>query len=414
MSVIAASAPANAHSRAAVSTPEVVFEAGSAPHQKPLAFKDGQGTTHQTSFPGVLRPSSSSGKREEVRADDFIAAASKFSKSGQLDEVLAGAGGALHFRGTPLRSADDFSRFMHALSEGGQWTPHVDKGLMVLRKPHAKNVATANEGPPDQPIGSHNEYGLSSHHPSYIAFFCLSEPDAGGETPIASSLALHDRLEERKPELIRALEEKGVAFSIHHPRDTIEGNLQGNGLFNANAFGPQSGDVSGLSEEEKRQIVEANVQALADEGKGKGLWKQKGYDAKWLPDGSLLSVQRVPGVRLHPRYGSKTFFNNIHNRLLYSRLHKATEPPHVSQTQTTALGTPFYQKPPQLVDEEEDRLFPRDWIETIEEITAELQVDVKWNKGDVLLLDNLAVQHARRPWKGDRRLLASLWDRTAR
>ena len=49
---------------------------------------------------------------------------------------------------------------------------------------------------------------------------------------------------------------------------------------------------------------------------------------------------------------------------------------------------------------------------------------VEWKVGDVLLLDvlarlclllinspqNRAVQHAREPWKGNRKLLASLWD----
>ncbi|MCO5602701.1 hypothetical protein L7F22_056837 [Adiantum nelumboides] len=316
----------------------------------------------------VLRPSSSSGKREEVRADDFIAAASKFSKSGQLDEVLAGAGGALHFRGTPLRSADDFSRFMHALSEGGQWTPqHVDKGLMVLRKAPCQKRGDGKRGPA--------------------------------------------RPAHRVAQRVRPVEPPPVVHCLFLP---LGARRRWRERPSPRAWHSTTGSRSGRRScsrprREGRRLFDPPPPATPS----KATCRATGYDAKWLPDGSLLSVQRVPGVRLHPRYGSKTFFNNIHNRLLYSRLHKATEPPHVSQTQTTALGTPFYQKPPQLVDEEEDRLFPRDWIETIEEITAELQVDVKWNKGDVLLLDNLAVQHARRPWKGDRRLLASLWDRTA-
>lgn len=130
------------------------------------------------------------------------------------------------FRDTPLRTADDFSRFAHVLAKGGNWTYHVDKGLMVVRFVHAPNVATANEGPPHLAIGSHNEYGLSSHFPSYAFFFCVSQPTNGGETPIASSLELYDRLQERAPEFAKVLRDKGVRFTIHHPRDTIQGSLQ--------------------------------------------------------------------------------------------------------------------------------------------------------------------------------------------
>jgi hypothetical protein len=35
---------------------------------------------------------------------------------------------------------------------------------------------------------------------------------------------------------------------------------------------------------------------------------------------------------------------------------------------------------------------------------------VYWEQGDVVLLDNLAVMHSRKPWVGDRRVLAALWD----
>ncbi|KAJ6797365.1 clavaminate synthase-like protein [Iris pallida] len=43
-----------------------------------------------------------------------------------------------------------------------------------------------------------------------------------------------------------------------------------------------------------------------------------------------------------------------------------------------------------------------------EEILEENCVDVKWQKGDILLLDNHAVQHARRPGKSPRRVLVAV------
>lgn len=39
-----------------------------------------------------------------------------------------------------------------------------------------------------------------------------------------------------------------------------------------------------------------------------------------------------------------------------------------------------------------------------------MQVDVFWQKGDIILLDNYAVMHSRHTWTGKRTVLAALWD----
>ena len=43
-----------------------------------------------------------------------------------------------------------------------------------------------------------------------------------------------------------------------------------------------------------------------------------------------------------------------------------------------------------------------------------MQVDVEWQRGDVVLLDNYAVMHSRKAWKGERVVLAALWDEKGR
>jgi hypothetical protein len=43
-------------------------------------------------------------------------------------------------------------------------------------------------------------------------------------------------------------------------------------------------------------------------------------------------------------------------------------------------------------------------------IAEGMQVDLAWEKGDMVLLDNYAVMHSRRPWVGKRVVLAALWD----
>lgn len=47
-------------------------------------------------------------------------------------------------------------------------------------------------------------------------------------------------------------------------------------------------------------------------------------------------------------------------------------------------------------------------------IAEEMQVGIHWQKGDVVLIDNYAVMHSRRPWVGKRTVVAALWDEARR
>ena len=51
--------------------------------------------------------------------------------------------------------------------------------------------------------------------------------------------------------------------------------------------------------------------------------------------------------------------------------------------------------------------FPLEALSTCRDILEENSVDVKWQKCDVLLLDNFAVQNARRPGEAPRVILMS-------
>ena len=52
-------------------------------------------------------------------------------------------------------------------------------------------------------------------------------------------------------------------------------------------------------------------------------------------------------------------------------------------------------------------VIPKDVIESCQQIAEEEAVDVKWEVGDVVVLDNRVVMHARRPSKPPRRILAA-------
>ena len=56
---------------------------------------------------------------------------------------------------------------------------------------------------------------------------------------------------------------------------------------------------------------------------------------------------------------------------------------------------------------------PEEYMALLAKITDEIWVLHRWQKGDVLVYDNIIAQHGRQPWEGqqsDRVVLASLFD----
>ncbi|KAG6361042.1 hypothetical protein INS49_009261 [Diaporthe citri] len=148
---------------------------------------------------------------------DLVAEVEELSSSGELERLL-NKHGTIYFQGLGLKNAEEFSRSAHAFG----WAPHEDIGNPVRRVVHAKNVASANEGPNTQPVYPYNEFGLSPHYPAYVFFYCVSPPATGGETPINNSIILYRRLKERHPEFIEEVEKKGVKYQLFYdnaPRD---------------------------------------------------------------------------------------------------------------------------------------------------------------------------------------------------
>ena len=101
-------------------------------------------------FPLVLVPSNSS-----VTLSDLLEGTKKglapqpgdTLESNQIRKLLDKNGGAICLKSLPLRSVEDFSQFLDALSGSGNmgWYPYDAVAMNVLRKVQAKNVLTVNE-----------------------------------------------------------------------------------------------------------------------------------------------------------------------------------------------------------------------------------------------------------------------------
>ncbi|KAK5065016.1 hypothetical protein LTR84_000851 [Exophiala bonariae] len=323
---------------------------------------------------------------KDLTLDRKISAASRLAANGTIRDLLTNHG-AVHFKGLGLKSAEEFSRFAQSFG----WRPHEDIGNPVRRTVLAYNVATANEGPNTQPVYPHNEFGLSPHYPAYVFFYCLSAPETGGETPVNNSITLYDKLKQQVPDFIKVVEEKGVRYQLFYrnrPRSDI--SSPGTSLLQSYGINVLDSDDT----ETARSKIEDEIRRLPT---ATWQWENQSPDNKL---GDLRVFQRLPAVRRHEQTGKQAFFNNVISRYLNAKTAGTLDPPYLNKDGD-------YQPPALYAD---DTPIPHEYLEAAVQIVNDTRSLVLWNTGDVLLIDNHAVQHGREPWTGDRKLLASLWD----
>lgn len=352
-------------------TPALVFESFDLPasNQRLLGSPHPTGTVS----PLALRPSthdvSSLGLDKVVETVESLQA-----KDGILTKKLA-THGCLLFRGLPIHNAEDFSKFAHAFG----YKPHEIIGIVVDRPLLAPNVAPANESPKEVLIYSHNESPQVPHAPEYIFFYAHRVPSqGGGETPVSSSLELFHRAQEEIPEFTAELGEKGILSKVTYK---VDKQYEGGSTLRQ-AFGKEIRD--GDDEATRRAKIEAQI---ARYGRGQHTtWE-------WTDDGIVLT-HRLPAIRTQPETNLPTLFTGLAAYYKYSLRNAGRK--NVTQ-QLYGDGTPI----------------PAKYLAHLARITDDIRVLHKWERGDVLVFDNIIAQHGREPWRGeqsDRVVYASLFD----
>ncbi|KAK2063064.1 Clavaminate synthase-like protein [Colletotrichum caudatum] len=291
-------------------------------------------------------PLSLAASQHDTHIAHLVAEIEKLSSNGKL-RALLDEHGAIYFQNLGLRNADEFSRFAHAFG----WTAHEDIGNPVRRTIHAKNVATANEGPNTQPVYPHNEFGLSPHYPAY---YCT------------------------KP---LTLISQGVRYQLFYPNGPRD-QTSSAGTTVLQAYGRTVLDSDDV--DTARTKIEDEVKRLPT---ARWVWENQS-DSN--PLGDLRVWQRLPAVRDHPRTREAAFFNNVVSRFLNAIDAGTLQPPHINNEGQ-------YQPPAFYGD---GSTIPRQFLDSAVEIIKETRALVSWKEGNVLLLDNHAVQHGREPWTG--------------
>lgn len=317
----------------------------SIPEQKQVAGRD---------FPLVVTPPDDQVASDRVHFEQWMS-----EYKGELHQRLI-EHGAILFRGFPVPSAEAFEMFLDMTDY--QNMPYVG-GAAPRTQVTQSRIVTANESPPSEKIPFHHEMAQTPHPPGYIFFYCDVAPASGGATSILHSGEICRRFFDIAPEFAASVEEQGVRYIRFMPAET------------------DTGSAIGRSWKETFQVdtrAECEVK-LAEHGMS---WE-------WQDDDILRTESRtLPAIQYDPETDQKTFFNSI--IAVYTGWDDARNV--AREAVIRGDGTPM----------------DADVMGKTVEAMDQLCVNFRWQEGDVLFVNNHTVLHAREPFSGDRRILASI------
>lgn len=225
-------------------------------------------------------------------------------------------------------------------------------------------IYTATEYSPGVTIPLHNENAYQRDWPMRLMLFCVQPADRGGETPLASTVAVTDKI---SPRIRDDFASRQVMY-IRHYREDID--LPWTTVFQTN------------SKSEVEQYC-----------------RDHEIICEWVRPDVLRTKQVCPSFARHPRTGRTVWFNQAHlfhvsnldakNRRIIAEMFKEEEPP---RNATYGDGTAISEA---------------DLDEVRQAFRGEKQ-EFRWRAGDFLILDNMLVSHGRNPYKGKRRVLAAM------
>ncbi|MFJ1675400.1 TauD/TfdA family dioxygenase [Streptomyces sp. NPDC088251] len=229
-----------------------------------------------------------------------------------------------------------------------------------------ENVYTSTEHPPEYQISLHNEMSYAHQWPGRLLFYCDRAPSSGGATPVVDAQLWLESIDPAVREAFAG----GVRYTQ---------NLHG-----GHGLGKSWQDTF---ETEERAEVEAFLAGT-------------GADWKWKSDGILWISQVRPATLRHPVTGTEVWFNQA------DQFHVAG----LGEDAALLMELVSEDEMPQAASYADGTSIPAEHITHVQEAGLRHAVDVDWNAGDLLLIDNVLVGHGRRPYTGNRRVLVAMSD----
>ncbi|MEP0265319.1 TauD/TfdA family dioxygenase [Dokdonia sp.] len=264
--------------------------------------------------------------------------------------------GAMLFRGFEVEGSEGFNNLLPFIFE-----EEIEyKQRTSPRHTVVGNVYTSTDYPNNQKIHMHTESSYSALWANRICFYANVVSNIGGQTPIADVRKVMDSLD---ASIIKKFEEKGVMYIR---------NIQ-TGV--------------GMTWKEIYQVEsKIELEEMLDKTKVK---------YSWIGDDSLRISWVRPALQKHPATNETVWFNHAYfysKHLLDDFILEV-----ISEDDLPFLS--FYGDGSEI---------EKDVIEAIKEAYEQNLILFKWEKNDVLLLDNMLFAHGRMPYEGERQILVAM------
>ena len=294
--------------------------------------------------------------------------------------------GALLLRGFAVDDAPSFERVARAVSADLK----NDYLGTSPRNGLTDYVFSASELPPYYPIPQHCEMSFTRSPPRRLFFCCLvPSTGTGGETPIVDFRKVARDLD---PEVLARFVQRGVM------------NIR-------NYAGPEGGSRfdpwklkrwDEMFRTTEREAVEARC-------------RENGFDFTWKDGGQLRLTNVQPALKPHPVTGEAVWFNHAQVFHLsaapaeYRRIaRRLGHLPYDLLGAFASAAVGFKSRAVDALDQAMHCTFgdgspiPDSDMDRVRDAIWKNMVFFKWQRGDVLVIDNDSVAHGRMPYRGPR------------
>jgi alpha-ketoglutarate-dependent taurine dioxygenase len=272
--------------------------------------------------------------------------------------------GAILFRGFDISKPAVFQSLMSQLKE--ELADYVDGNSPRVKM--GGGVYTSTEYPSEYFICLHNELSYSPNWPARLFVCCIVEPETGGQTPLIGSRSLLQALPSELVEEFRCKQVKYIR------------NIHGG---------------KGAGKSWQKTFETGNRSDLEAWALGAGV------DVEWFADGSIRLSNVRPATAFHPATGEESWFNQA------DQFHPSTLPPEIFESMLS-IYEGREEELPQNATFGDGSPIPLRYLETIRATTRENLTTFDWQRGDLLMIDNMLVAHGRMPFTGQRQILVSM------
>ncbi len=268
--------------------------------------------------------------------------------------------GGILFRNFDIREIALFEQFIQTIS--GTLLDYSYRS--TPRHQISGKIYTSTEYPAAQSIPLHNEMSYSLSWPMKIGFCCIKTAERGGETPIADSRKVFQRINSK-------IKEKFIEKKVMYVRNY----------------------------DDKLDLSWENVFQTNNKLDVEDYCHKVGINFEWKDSNHLRTRQVCQAVAAHPNTGEMVWFNQAH------LFHVSSLEPEIRQT---LLSTFKEDELPRTAYYGDGSAIETWVLDEIREIYHQEAVIFPWQEGDVLMLDNMLAAHGRKPFIGSRKVVVGM------